>query len=149
MSLDFSSVKVVRVHKEQYDAIEQKAKSILLTCVEDGRSMSLARTDYRSLFMVICKESSYPDLHVGDIIYNDPVHSNYIDACLSIEAELKKIMASTKGLNESHLELLKDGVEFSDFALTINDLEIIYEWWDCEDNINLTKKSVKFKIIAL
>jgi len=38
--IDFSSIKTVRVHKEQFDAIEKKADSIIITCIEDGRCVT-------------------------------------------------------------------------------------------------------------
>lgn len=139
--IDFSSVRILRVHKEQYDAIESKAKSVILTCIEDGRCLTLDRS-YRNV-IAICTESSYPDLHVGDIISNN---CNLVDTRLKIETKLKKIMASTKGLDESHFELLKDGVEFTDFALTVNDFEYKYDWYVHEDKSEPVKKTVVFKI---
>ena len=35
--VDCSSIRTVRVHKEQFDAIEKKADSVIITCIEDGR----------------------------------------------------------------------------------------------------------------
>ena len=42
---DFSSVRIVRVHKEQFDAINTKAATVIITCIEDGRSVSFDRSD--------------------------------------------------------------------------------------------------------
>lgn len=36
-NIDCSSIRTVRVHKEQFDAIEKKADSVIITCIEDGR----------------------------------------------------------------------------------------------------------------
>lgn len=38
--LDFSSIRTVRVHKEQFDAIEKKANTVIITCIEDGRCIA-------------------------------------------------------------------------------------------------------------
>lgn len=37
--LDFSSIKIIRIHKEQFDSIDKNAKAIILTCIEDGRNI--------------------------------------------------------------------------------------------------------------
>lgn len=44
-SVDFSSVRSVRVHKEQFDAIDKKANVVLITCIEDGRVIAFNRAD--------------------------------------------------------------------------------------------------------
>ena len=36
-NVDFSSIRTVRVHKQQFDAIDNKANVVMLTCIEDGR----------------------------------------------------------------------------------------------------------------
>lgn len=43
--LDFSSIRTVRVHKEQFDAIENKANTVIITCIEDGRCIAFSRED--------------------------------------------------------------------------------------------------------
>lgn len=40
---DYSSVRFVRVHKEQFDAIEKRAKSVIIECKEDGRCIVFNR----------------------------------------------------------------------------------------------------------
>lgn len=44
-SVDFSSVRTVKVHKQQFDAIDKKANVIMLTCIEDGRTIGFNRED--------------------------------------------------------------------------------------------------------
>lgn len=44
-SVDFSSIRTVRVHKQQFDAIDNKANVVMLTCVEDGRVIPFNRAD--------------------------------------------------------------------------------------------------------
>jgi hypothetical protein len=41
--LDFISIRTVRVHKEQFDAIEKKANTVIVTCIEDGRCIAFSR----------------------------------------------------------------------------------------------------------
>ena len=43
--LNFSSSRTVRVHKEQFDAIEKKANSVIIECKEDGRCVAFNRVD--------------------------------------------------------------------------------------------------------
>ena len=43
LKLDFSSIRTVRVHKEQFDAIENKANTVIVTCIEDGRCITFGR----------------------------------------------------------------------------------------------------------
>ena len=43
--VDFSSVRTVRVHKEQFDAIDKKANAIIITCMEDRRVIAFNRAD--------------------------------------------------------------------------------------------------------
>lgn len=43
--LDFSSIRTVRVHKEQFDTIEKKANTVIITCIEDGRCIAFNRED--------------------------------------------------------------------------------------------------------
>lgn len=45
--VDFSFIKHVRIHKEQFDAIEKDAEFVILTCIEDGRSICFDRRDLR------------------------------------------------------------------------------------------------------
>lgn len=42
-NIDCSSVRTVRVHKEQFDAIKQKANTVIITCIEDGRCIAFKR----------------------------------------------------------------------------------------------------------
>ena len=42
-NLDFSLIRTVKVHKEQFDAIEKKAKVVIITCAEDGRCIPFER----------------------------------------------------------------------------------------------------------
>lgn len=44
-SVDFSSVRTVRVHKEQFNVIDNKANVIMITCIEDGRTIGFNRAD--------------------------------------------------------------------------------------------------------
>lgn len=44
-NLDFSIIRTVKVHKEQFDAIEKKAKVVIIECVEDGRCISFDRVN--------------------------------------------------------------------------------------------------------
>ena len=44
MGLDCSSIRTVRVHKEQFDAIDKKANTIILTCIEDGRCITFDKS---------------------------------------------------------------------------------------------------------
>lgn len=43
--LDFSSIRTVRVHKEQFDAIEKKANTVIITCIEDSRCIAFNRQE--------------------------------------------------------------------------------------------------------
>ena len=43
--LDFSSIRTVRVHKEQFDAIDKKANIIIITCIEDGRCITFGKQE--------------------------------------------------------------------------------------------------------
>lgn len=43
LKVDFSTIKTVRVHKEQFDAIDKKANVVLIECIEDGRSIGFKR----------------------------------------------------------------------------------------------------------
>lgn len=38
------SVEIVKIHKDQFDAIEKKGEFIILTCIEDGRVISYEKT---------------------------------------------------------------------------------------------------------
>lgn len=42
-NIDFSSIRTVRVHKQQFDAIEKKADAVIITCIEDGRCITFNR----------------------------------------------------------------------------------------------------------
>lgn len=46
-NIDFSSVRAVRVHKEQFEAIDKKADTIMITCQEDGRVIGFDRIGNR------------------------------------------------------------------------------------------------------
>ena len=65
--LDFSSVRTVRVHKEQFEAIEKKANSVIITCIEDGRCISFDRRDME------CKNCDY--------------YAEYEGVCFNAESE--------------------------------------------------------------
>ncbi|RHU85700.1 hypothetical protein DXC26_00510 [Clostridiaceae bacterium OM08-6BH] len=41
--VDFSSIRTVRVHKEQFEAIDKKANIVMITCIEDGRVIPFNR----------------------------------------------------------------------------------------------------------
>lgn len=43
-NVDFSSIRTIRIHKEQFDAIEKKADTVIVTCIEDGRCMTFDKT---------------------------------------------------------------------------------------------------------
>ena len=42
-NIDCSSIRTVRVHKDQFDAIEKKADDVIITCIEDGRCVTFTR----------------------------------------------------------------------------------------------------------
>ena len=44
-TVDFSSIRTVRVHKEQFDSIDNKANVVMITCIEDGRVIPFNRAD--------------------------------------------------------------------------------------------------------
>lgn len=44
-NVDFSSIRTVRIHKQQFDAIDNKANVVMLTCIEDGRVIPFNRAD--------------------------------------------------------------------------------------------------------
>ena len=48
-NMDFSNIKTVRVHKEQFDAIDKKASSVLITCIEDGRCIAFNRDNSKEI----------------------------------------------------------------------------------------------------
>ena len=43
--VDFSSIRTVRVHKEQFEVINKKANVVMITCIEDGRIIPFNRAD--------------------------------------------------------------------------------------------------------
>lgn len=43
--VDFSSIRIVNVHKEQFEAIDKKANAVIITCIEDGRCIAFNRAD--------------------------------------------------------------------------------------------------------
>lgn len=45
MSFDFSKIRNVRIRKQQFDAIEKNADTLILSCVEDGRMLSFRRVE--------------------------------------------------------------------------------------------------------
>ena len=45
MKVDFSCIRTVKVHKDQFDAIDQNAKSIMLTCIEKGDAIVFERNE--------------------------------------------------------------------------------------------------------
>ena len=44
-TVDFSSIRTARVHKEQFDAIDNRANLVMITCIEDGRVILFNRAD--------------------------------------------------------------------------------------------------------
>ena len=42
--VDFSSIRTVRVHKEQFEAIDKKTNIVMITCI-DGRIIPFNRAD--------------------------------------------------------------------------------------------------------
>ena len=44
-NVDFSSIRTVRVHKEQFETIDKKANVVMITCIEDGRDIAFNRVD--------------------------------------------------------------------------------------------------------
>lgn len=46
--VDFSSIRTVRVHKEQFDEIDKKANVVMITCIEDGRIIPFNRANLRA-----------------------------------------------------------------------------------------------------
>lgn len=42
-NIDCSSIRTVKVHKEQFDAIEKKTDAVIITCIEDGRCLAFNR----------------------------------------------------------------------------------------------------------
>ena len=47
-NVDFSDIRIVRIHKEQFDAIDKKAVAILLECKEDGQVIAFNRVDKKT-----------------------------------------------------------------------------------------------------
>lgn len=45
VNIDFSSIRTIRIHKEQFNAISEKADAILVNCKEDGRTIAFKRID--------------------------------------------------------------------------------------------------------
>ena len=43
MKMDCINIKHVNVHKQQFDSIEQKADYLILSCIEDRRSIGFKR----------------------------------------------------------------------------------------------------------
>ena len=43
MKIDCSNIKQMRIHKQQFDSIEQKADYLILSCIEDGRCIGFKR----------------------------------------------------------------------------------------------------------
>jgi len=41
--VDTGFIRTVRVHKEQFEAIEKKAAVVIITCIEDGRCLTFNR----------------------------------------------------------------------------------------------------------
>lgn len=41
--IDCSNIKQVRIHRQQFDSIEQKADYLILSCIEDGRCIGFKR----------------------------------------------------------------------------------------------------------
>ena len=55
--LDFSSIRTVRVHKEQFDAIEKKANTVIITCIEDGRCIAFDKQEKSKSVEIIDRNS--------------------------------------------------------------------------------------------
>lgn len=47
-NVDFSTIKTVRVNKEQFDSINENAKCIILQCIEDGRVIGFNRAGIKA-----------------------------------------------------------------------------------------------------
>lgn len=45
--VDFSSIKNVKIHKEQFDNIDEEARSIIVECCEDGRVIAFNRVGFK------------------------------------------------------------------------------------------------------
>ena len=45
MSVDVSCIRTVKIHKDQFEAIDKNAKSVMLTCIEDGRVLVFDRDE--------------------------------------------------------------------------------------------------------
>lgn len=43
IKIDCSNIKQVKIHKQQFDPIEQKADYLILSCIEDGRCIGFKR----------------------------------------------------------------------------------------------------------
>lgn len=43
--VDFGSVRTVNVHKEQFEAIDKKVNTVMITCIEDVRCITFNRAD--------------------------------------------------------------------------------------------------------
>lgn len=43
MRIDCSNIKQVRIHKQQFDSIEQNADYLILSCIEDRRCIGFKR----------------------------------------------------------------------------------------------------------
>ena len=44
-TVDFSSIRTVRVHKEQFDAIDNRANLVMITCIEEKKIIPFNRAD--------------------------------------------------------------------------------------------------------
>lgn len=56
-NVDFSSIRTVRVHKQQFDAIDNKANVVMLTCIEDGRVIPLIEQIVKRIKLSVLKET--------------------------------------------------------------------------------------------
>lgn len=80
-NVDFSSVRTVKIHKEQFDVINKKAKFILITCIEDGKVISFRREDIKETDEIINKLN---DMILNDMSENSIGYSCALNRLLSL-----------------------------------------------------------------
>lgn len=81
--VDFSSNRTVRIHKEQFDAINKKAKTILITCIEDGEVIPFHRSD-----------SEEPDEIIDRL--NDMIQNDMSENLIGYSCALDRLLALIK-----------------------------------------------------
>lgn len=80
-NVDFSSVRTVKIHKEQFDAINKKAKTILITSIKDGKVISFRREDNKETDEIINKLN---DMILNDMSENSIGYSCALDRLLAL-----------------------------------------------------------------